>query len=230
MKHMLLFGVCIFACVLLTAQEKTGPSPASKLERPVPDLFLFKTPESTLLKVDLLNTFRRLNGQEVFGLLNIGLEQKINTSFSIDSRIATEYHIALAPHKVQPRAWNGMISLEAGPRYYYNLRRRIRMSRSADNLSANYLSLVATTRLVFPRKDPRVVEPLGNFYFHRISVSPVYGIQRRIGRWMYVDVQTGFRLFSHDVGDPATGFIISTPHFERWKVSPFSTVRFGVAF
>lgn len=230
MKHMLLLGVGLFACLVLTAQKNAIPTLKHTIEQPVPDLFLLKVPEKTMIKTDLFNTFRKLNGQEAFGVLNIGIEQKLSPSFSIDSRMATEYHLALAPGSVQAHGWDGTIGLDIGPRYYYNLRRRMWASRNANNLSANYLSLVATTRLVFPRSDPRIVAPLGNFYFHKVSVSPVYGIQRRIGKWMYLDVQAGLRFFRQEDTVNAHGLIISTPHRDSWKVSTFNTVRFGFAF
>lgn len=228
MKHMLLLWVGTFVCLLLSAQESALVTPTHKPEHSVPDLFRLKVPEKTMVKIDLLNTFRRLNGQEAFGLLNVGLERKLGASFSLDTRVATAYHLSLG--KVQAQAWDGTIGLDIGPRYYYNLRRRMWKSRNADNLSANYVSLVATTGLVFPRIDPRIVEPLGNFYFHKVSVSPVYGIQRRIGKWMYLDVQTGLRFFRQESTLSTHGLIISTPHMDHWKISTFSTVRFGVAF
>lgn len=230
MKQMLLFWVCICMCLVVCAQDAAISHPPRNLERSLPDLFRFKVPESTLIKIDVLNTFRRLNGDEAFGLINLGLEQKISPSFSLDSRLAAAYYLSFSGKNPHIPSWDGTIGLDIAPRYYYNLRKRMRNSQSASNVSANYLSVVGSTQLMFRRTDPRFVEPLGNYYFRGLSISPVYGIQRRIGKWMYVDVQAGFRFFNtkNDLSTP--GLIISTPHLESWKVSPFSTIRLGVAF
>lgn len=230
MKHMLLFWVCICMCLIVCAQDADLSHPSHKLERPLPDLFRFKVPESTLIKIDILTTFRRLNGEEAFGLVNLGLEQKLSPSFSIDGRLGAAYYLSLNGKNTHIPSWDGTIGLDIAPRYYYNLRKRMRNSQNANNLSANYLSVIGSTQLMFRRTDPRFVEPLGNYYFRGLSITPVYGIQRRIGKWMYVDAQAGFRFFNTENDLSTHGLIISTPHLESWKVSTFSTIRFGVAF
>ncbi len=230
MKQMILFWVCICMCLVVCAQEVDAPHSPHNLERSLPDLFRFKVPESTLIKIDVLNTFRRLNEEEAFGLINLGWEQKISPSFSLDSRLAAAYYLSFSGKNPHIPSWDGTIGLDIAPRYYYNLRKRMRNSQSANNFSANYLSVIGSTQLMFRRTNPRFVEPLGNYYFRGLSVTPVYGIQRRIGKWMYIDAQAGFQFFNTENNLSPHGFIISTPHLESWKVSTFSTIRFGLAF
>jgi hypothetical protein len=71
------------------------------------------------------------------------------------------------------------VGLSGGVRYYYNLNRRILKGKSANNFSANYLSAQATGR-TRPRRNQQ-----------QVAVQLLYGIQRRLLGWAYLDVNAG---------------------------------------
>jgi hypothetical protein len=71
------------------------------------------------------------------------------------------------------------VGLHGGVRYYYNLNRRILKGKSANNFSANYLSTFVQGR-TRPRRNEQ-----------DLSIHLVYGIQRRITRWGYVEADVG---------------------------------------
>jgi hypothetical protein len=71
------------------------------------------------------------------------------------------------------------IGLLGGVRYYYNMNRRILKGKSANNFSANYVSTQFTGR-TRPGKDQQ-----------QVAVQLLYGIQRRIFSWGYLDMNAG---------------------------------------
>jgi hypothetical protein len=71
------------------------------------------------------------------------------------------------------------VGISGGLRYYYNLNRRILKGKSANNFSANYLSTFINGR-TRPGRDQQ-----------DISIHLVYGIQRRITKWGYIDADVG---------------------------------------
>jgi hypothetical protein len=80
---------------------------------------------------------------------------------------------------------------DISPRYYYNLKRRIAYGKSANNLSANYLSPIfgfdVIKKYIFS----------GNSYFDngyglsRRHVGFLYGVQRRLIKNGFIDVNAG---------------------------------------
>lgn len=83
-------------------------------------------------------------------------------------------------------------------RYYYNLPRRVRKGKSANNFSANYLSLTLGGSAGTRSTDTP-------YHHYEVDGTPVrldgavlYGLQRRLGRYGFVDFNVGvpFRLFS----------------------------------
>lgn len=76
-------------------------------------------------------------------------------------------------------------------RFYYNLNDRIRKGKSASNFSANYLSLAVGSG--FGR---RAHETPFYYYdtskpFARADLAMLYGLQRRLGRYGFVDFNVG---------------------------------------
>ena len=97
-------------------------------------------------------------------------------------------------------AWQSgfVLNAQVAGRYYYNLPRRIRKGKSANNFSANYLSLALggsagrhSTDTPFHQYETENV-PL------RLDGAILYGLQRRLGRYGFVDFNFGipFRLLS----------------------------------
>ena len=74
------------------------------------------------------------------------------------------------------------------PRWYYDMARRIRFGQSANNVSGNYFSAEYQT---FVQRDQEP-EPVVSFHRYRFeAVSLRYGLQRRLGRFAFVDVSLG---------------------------------------
>lgn len=69
------------------------------------------------------------------------------------------------------------LQTQVAGRYYYNLERRLRLGRNTTHFSANYVS-VALANQFGPRQDYAVVQAL-------------YGLQRRLGRYGFLDFNFG---------------------------------------
>lgn len=77
--------------------------------------------------------------------------------------------------------WSGSYSFE--PRYYYNLKKRIAYGKSANNLSANYLSLLNGMDFYKNRN--------GDFQGSKRHTGLVYGVQRRLVKNGFFDLNAG---------------------------------------
>ena len=114
---------------------------------------------------------------------SFAFEKKINVPFSV-----------LAQYRQGMSGWrHSHVGVDAAVRYYYSLLRRIRQGKSANNLSANYFSIqVDNTWGGVSRFVPQ-----GQFTFFETktgrtsNASLLYGIQRRLGKHGYVDVNLG---------------------------------------
>ena len=90
-----------------------------------------------------------------------------------------------------------IVNSQLAARYYYNLRRRIRKGKSANNFSTNYLSLALGSSV-----GRQSTETPFNYYNAgaavRLDGALLYGLQRRLGRYGFVDFSFGvpFRLLS----------------------------------
>ena len=64
-----------------------------------------------------------------------------------------------------------------GARYYYNMKRRILKGKSANNFSGNYFSSVLTYGHRFHDDD------------NQVTLNILYGLQRRLGRYGFIDIK-----------------------------------------
>jgi len=76
-------------------------------------------------------------------------------------------------------------------RFYYNLERRIRQGHNAGNFSANYFSAVLGAGFGRYSDLPFILNPLGQKRTHA-QVALLYGVQRRLGRCGFIDVNAGY--------------------------------------
>ena len=102
-------------------------------------------------------------------LVNIAYEQKINPNWSwlVESSFTADRSDFKEIHGV------------GGARYYYNMKRRILKGKSANNFSGNYLSAVLTYGYRFQDDDDQA------------TINILYGIQRRLGRYGFIDFNVG---------------------------------------
>jgi hypothetical protein len=76
-----------------------------------------------------------------------------------------------------------LISYSFEPRYYHNLKKRIAYGKSANNLSANYVSVINGLDLY--------VNSNGDSQFLKRHTGLVYGVQRRLVKNGFFDVNAG---------------------------------------
>lgn len=131
--------------------------------------------ELRLFKIDLLGpllyAFSDSESIDSLGQNVVGLsyEQKINPSWSwILGTVIRANQMEVT-----------QVEFEAGVRYYYNLKHRMLKGKSANNFSANYLGVALNGRRDLVADD------------FRSSIRTMAGIQRRIGKYGYVDFNLG---------------------------------------
>ena len=166
--------------------------------------------ETSMFKVGLSN----IGFAGYYGIsmgLRIAYERKISVPFSV-----------FVQYRHQMHGWtsNGL-GLDVALRYYYSLPSRIKRGKSANNFSANYFSLQSNNGweagYAFSGSG-LYVQREGTYY--RPSVSLLYGIQRRLGKRGFVDVNLG-------------GTYHVTPLSRELRGNPFSigmNFTIGVAF
>ncbi|QIL76344.1 hypothetical protein [Hymenobacter sp. HDW8] len=78
-------------------------------------------------------------------------------------------------------------------RYYYNTERRLRLGKNTTNFSANYIALAlgAGTGLDRPARDTPFYFLTNNTRSIATDVAIVYGLQRRLGRYGFIDANIG---------------------------------------
>lgn len=141
--------------------------------------------EKTLLKIGVNGyNFGGSGSQLDYASLTygVGLEQKIKPSFSV----LGEFRHTLSSGN--PWVENPKFALNLGARYYYNIESRIRKGKSANNFSANYLAIFQQNMLA-KLNDVQLREN-GKYYYYT-QVNFLYGMQRRIGKYGYVDFGFG---------------------------------------
>jgi hypothetical protein len=119
--------------------------------------------------------------------LHLIYERKIHTSFSILGEVSPTvkgYRHTYSNSDNRRLAWEA----EVAGKYYYNMKRRMRLGKSGNNFSANYLSAHIRSRIMYQaRNDGRkVLEPA--------ILSVRYGLQRRLGRYGFIDANYGIEV------------------------------------
>lgn len=157
------------------------------------DVFRCFEAQRSWLKIDFTRMFY-ISGTKKDVNLGLDYEFKIGQSaWSINQAIRAKFGsykgtftnysssgIYTSTYTVGPY-WSGSYSFE--PRYYYNLKKRIAYGKSANNLSANYLSVL--NGLDFYKN------PNGELQFFKRHTGLVYGIQRRLVKNGYFDLNAG---------------------------------------
>ena len=134
--------------------------------------------------------------------LNIGWGGRSGVSFALEHIIAFEKKIGV-PFSImgQYRTRNSVnynsskeMGLDVGVRYYYALPARIKKGKSANNFSANYFSLQSDNTLSWGERVT-TLNPIQFEYSNTsvYSLSLLYGLQRRLGKYGYIDVNVGYQ-------------------------------------
>ncbi|TAE28283.1 MAG: hypothetical protein EAZ91_14685 [Cytophagales bacterium] len=145
--------------------------------------------------------------------LGLSVEQKLSPGWSVLAGVHTNLHYlqSTAPDPLSPSSQNGVnvaiktrgaeFVLETGVRHYYAQRRRITAGRGSNNFSGDYIGLHmranaggiyrgtfqnTTTgesfRIRSTNRSVKLAEP---------QFALVYGVQRRLGRFGYFDINAG---------------------------------------
>lgn len=149
-----------------------------------------------------------------FGL-NLIYERKLYTSWSVLAEVTPQV-VRYRPELATPLRTGMSVESQVAARYYYNLARRIRKGRSASNFSANYLSLALGTGLGRQGNGTPFAREGSRGEAVRATAALLYGLQRRLGRYGFVDAAVGLPLpVAPRLAAPALPLVI--------------TVRFGLA-
>ena len=127
--------------------------------------------EKALLKIGLHNISALFGSNPI---LSIAYERKLTPSFSIMAEIKERLPVS--------SGWNTYHSINWSARYYYNMNKRIMNGKSANNFSANYIGIYQQNAI------RRYMEPV---YYYEPSYQLVFGMQRRISKYGYVDFNAG---------------------------------------
>ncbi|RYU81867.1 hypothetical protein [Hymenobacter persicinus] len=177
-----------------TAPDSAGYAFEANLGRQLRRITRVQIEEQQLWKIGLTNFEFGSQGTTVLGL-QFSYEQKLrqHPSWSVLGELTPEYlryRTSTADHS---RRQGLNLESQLAGRYYYNLNKRIRKGKSASNFSANYLSLALGTG--YGRHGlgtPFSTDGRGHAV--RASVAVVYGLQRRLGRYGFVDVNAALPL------------------------------------
>ncbi|HEX8425895.1 hypothetical protein [Hymenobacter sp.] len=117
-------------------------------------------------------------------------EQKLRSDVSVMAELAPDF-THYRPVDGDPLRKRFSVRSQLAGRFYYNLDQRIRKGKSASNFSANYLSLAVGNG--FGRGAHETP-----FYYYesskpivRADMAILYGLQRRIGQYGFVDFNVG---------------------------------------
>lgn len=228
MKQALLCFLLVITFTFAFGQSDSDSSEVA-LPSPYPDIFGFMEEKQSLLKVDLLGIVQNIDETGFSGQLQIAYETKISTPWSINSEFGIGYAFkALPTTNPSFQVGNEFLSISVGPRYYYDLRKRIEARTSVDNLSANYLTVTVSSRIKPQPGGLTTSDRNGILIADNLAISPMLGVQRRLLGDGFVDFSIGFK-FSY--GDPVRTKIL----FPRgadigWQLIPITKLRLGLAF
>jgi hypothetical protein len=150
--------------------------------------------EKSLFKISLLDFNVNVNDQGQYLTHHtrgnvLSYERKISPSFSFLYQNLNYLTISPFLFAGTPQV-HILNSSSIGGRYYYEQRKKIRQGKSANNFSANYLSLYFDNLVQFrvnylkSEVDQSTSKP---------SINILYGIQRRLGQFGYFDWNAGLR-------------------------------------
>ena len=176
--------------VIESSEEEMDTVKFSKLLKTYNDVIRVHEEELNIFKIDLL-------GPVLYGLSNWGPENdtvKNNVlRIAYEQKFRPDWSWTLGSDVQADRKKVRDVRLNAGVRYYYNLNHRILKNKSANNFSANYISVSSSGR-TRPGEDD-----------YHLSLNLLYGIQRRIGKMGFVDFDVGLEGVVKAYSDRETG-------------------------
>ena len=183
---LLIFWALLFCPAMVFAQtdstqtqysEETAADSDFNLKETYNYLIRAQVEEKTLLKIGVYGFSLGgdgdgvKNGDFTYGL---GIERKIKPAISVLGNFKHTTYIN-TPY------FADFYTINVGARYYYNINARIRKGKSANNFSANYLSL----------QQENVMGKVNDDFRYGFNFNFLYGLQRRISKYGFVDFSFG---------------------------------------
>jgi hypothetical protein len=169
-----------------------------KWEKKYNYLIRAKVEEKTLIKAGLSKINGNLHPSLGFYYLQleprIGIERKLVPAWSLTAELSTAaiFQPSFADF-IQPVIFGQVVNVALGIRNYFNMESRMNRGVGANNFSANYFSLLVSNPLELARNayaEVHIIAPsvyMGNTSYIKLG----FGMQRRIGRLGFVDVNIG---------------------------------------
>ncbi|MDQ3290771.1 MAG: hypothetical protein M3Q05_05710, partial [Bacteroidota bacterium] len=157
------------------SEEEMDTTQFSNLVQTYNQLIRVQEEELQIFKIDLL-------GPTLFLFTLGGDKDSVNANvvrLAYERKIRPNWSWIVSPTVQADRDQIRDVGISGGVRYYYNQQKRILKGKSANNFSANYLGAYLNGR-TRPGENQQ-----------QLSVDLVYGIQRRLGRWAFVDFDLG---------------------------------------
>lgn len=221
----LLLGLIPFLPAQSLPEAEKNHKPESKR---LPDLFGYQDHDTRILKINLLDLVQFNTPKGLVGKLQLAYEQKLKPAWSLNTELSANYFFS-AKQSTNPsmQLQDGILTLTLEPRYYLDLKRRIFFKQSRNNFSANYVSLAFSTRLLELNRGFSATDNARYLYSDNFGIAPVFGIQRRIFKWIFLDFHLGLRL---SYGDPVrTQLFFPKDSDNVWQIVPHTMLRLGIA-
>ena len=208
--------------------EEAAPEPQpveALLAQKYNKLVRLQVEEQQLWKLGL-NNIASIADSSGLDYLRFGLhfiyERKLRTAWSVMGEVSPDFiRFREAPTR---GLRNGFaVRSQVAGRYYYNLSRRIRKGKSASNFSANYVALVLGSSLGRRAQETPFFEYVHGGPFARFDGAVLYGLQRRLGRYGFVDAALGLAFPLTD--SPAR----TSPEPEGTSIQLTGLLRIGLA-
>ncbi|NBB22773.1 hypothetical protein GVN20_25685 [Runella sp. CRIBMP] len=194
--------------------------------------------EKTLIKIGILPTFgfsKRIGFTGV-GYGELSIEHKLKPQWSVMGGINQIYR------RNHPYSYGYYAGLMLGTRYYYSIKKRMALGKSANNFSNNYLQLQVEKPLygyqhlqglitgggnqgeyVKPNGIPQITEGMPSFVRFRLG----WGIQRRLGKWGYFDAGAGVTT-TLPSGHWHLNWFTKDPESSFSGIAPYINFRIGI--
>ncbi|MEL7533322.1 MAG: hypothetical protein AAFN10_18560 [Bacteroidota bacterium] len=180
-----------------------------------------------MLKIDLMQLVLRQKNTNISGILHLSYEHKVKPAWSINTEVSSPYLIGKdGTQSLLPFA-SGIVGVGVGPRYYPMFARLHALGERQNHLSADYISLLIGTRLKQTAGGGTATDRRPNWYTDNVAFSLLYGIQRRIYNYLYIDFNIGLKTA---YGDPSRQWGPSLSIKNKWQIQPVTSLRLGVAF
>lgn len=174
-----------------------------------------KVEEKTLIKAGFSNFYySNVFSKRYFGGINASVEQKIWPSLTVLAEAIVFYKGHRSYKSWYEDFFLGVhdereYQMNIAMRYYYNMKNRMASCECANNFSVDYISLQLdyiyekyyynpkwVTITNYDSNDPYPDYIKKDDYNYRLSLT--YGIQRRIGKYFYMDFKVGPLFYPED--------------------------------